>query len=182
MCEKLKKVSLPKNVEMDVHVFIGSKALADKDGFVIVNNTLFGYYGESQDVIIPDGVTSISGCVFSESEIKSVVIPEGVTKIAERAFEVCKNLSKVTIPQSVKKIEKDAFASCPRLTTIVIPEGVTEIEEAFRDSNRLKKVFLPKSVTNIAHYAISYKTTIYAPAGSYAESYAKENKIPFVAE
>jgi hypothetical protein len=25
-------------------------------------------------------------------------------------------------------------------------------------------------------------TTIYAPAGSYAETYAKENNIPFVAE
>jgi hypothetical protein len=26
------------------------------------------------------------------------------------------------------------------------------------------------------------KLTIYAPAGSYAEQYAKENNIPFVAE
>jgi hypothetical protein len=37
---------------------------------------------------------------------------------------------------------------------------------------------------NISYGALDYcpNLTIHAPAGSYAEAYAKENNIPFVAE
>lgn len=158
------------------------QSIADENDFVIVNNTVFDYLGEAQDIVIPNGVTAINNGVFGESEIKSVVISEGVEEIAERAFEDCKYLSKISLPHSLKKIAKDVFSLCPKLTTIIIPEGVEEIDEAFRDCGRLKKVYLPKSVEKIAHFAFCYKSTIYAPIGSYAEQYAKENNIPFVAE
>lgn len=43
-------------------------------------------------------------------------------------------------------------------------------------------VHIPDSVTSIGEGAFSAckELTIHAPAGSYAEQYAKENNIPFV--
>jgi hypothetical protein len=45
-------------------------------------------------------------------------------------------------------------------------------------------VSIPGSVTYIGALAFNEcpNLTIHAPAGSYAETYAKENNIPFVAE
>jgi hypothetical protein len=48
----------------------------------------------------------------------------------------------------------------------------------------LKNIFIPSSVTAIGAEAFlgCFNVTIHAPVGSYAEQYAKENNIPFVAE
>ena len=55
---------------------------------------------------------------------------------------------------------------------------------AFQGCRGLERVFLPQSVNEIGNDAFwcSNDITIYAPAGSYAETYAKENNISFVAE
>ena len=55
---------------------------------------------------------------------------------------------------------------------------------AFGGCTGLRKVILPVSVTEINKWAFEKcpSLTIHAPAGSYAETYAKENNIPFVAE
>ena len=91
-----------------------------------------------------------------------VVIPEGVTRINNYVFEKYTNLTNITIPEGVTRIGSGAFKDCTNLTSIVIPESVTVIGDwTFDGCNQL---------------------TIHAPAGSYAENYAKENNIPFVAE
>ena len=48
---------------------------------------------------------------------------------------------------------------------------------------RLTSITIPDSVTSIGKYVFHYcdRLTIYGVKGSYAETYAKENKIPFVA-
>ena len=67
---------------------------------------------------------------------------------------------------------------------VVIPEGVTSIEEGAFSGSSPASVTIPDSVTSIGRQAFGFlpKLTIHAPAGSYAEQYAKENNIPFVAE
>ena len=164
-------------------MFAACKALADETGFVIVNGKLFDYLGLSQNVVVPSGVVEIDPCTFCESEIKSIAISEGITKISEGSFSNCKKLSKVQLPSSLRVIEKDAFAMCLRLTSLIIPEGVEEIGEmAFLTCSNLKTLSLPQSVTHIGNMAIGNKTTVCVPAGSYAEQYAKENKIALVSE
>lgn len=56
-----------------------------------------------------------------------------------------------------------AFTNCKNMTSILIPESVTEIRElAFDGCEKL--------------------TTIYGKAGSYAETYAKDNGYTFVTQ
>ena len=66
------------------------------------------------------------------------------------------------IPKNVKLVDSWTFLGCPELTELII----------FGSKTKLGKEI----------YDMSTELTIHAPAGSYAETYAKENNIPFVAE
>ena len=161
-----------------------------------------GYKGTDTDVVIPqtigkDTVTVLGYECFCpvasrlpdgqfevRKKIESVVIPDTVTKISERAFFACESLKRVVLPKSLKCIENDAFCGC-LLESVEIPGGTETIMElAFSRCSELQRIHIPASVQEISYPAIYRcpKVTIYAPAGSYAETYAKKYKIPFVAE
>lgn len=91
----------------------------------------------------------------------------------------------VVVPKDVTSIGDHAFSGRTKLISIVLPDGVTSIGEwAFSGCTNLTSIVLPEGVTSIHGVAFSgcIKLTIHAPAGSYAETYAKKNNIPFVAE
>ena len=135
-------------------------------------------------VVIEDGITSIGSYAFSECKsLEEVLIPDSVTQIGSNAFNSCTSLKEVTIPGSVTKIDMSAFRLCTSLEKVTIEEGATSIGDyAFEYCTSLKKVVIPKSVTKIGYNAFNMckKMTIYGKAGSYAESYAKQNNIPFI--
>ena len=112
-----------------------------------------------------------------------MTIPIGVTNIEHGTFSNCVGLTDVGIPESVKSISTFAFFNCSNLANMTIPEGVTIIEEnAFCGCSKLSDIIIPDSVTQIsAAFSRCSKLTIHAPADSYAERYAEENGIPFVA-
>ena len=74
----------------------------------------------------------------------------------------CENLTCVTLGANIKEIDYSAFAGCKNLKTIYIPKSVKKI--------------------NVVAFFNCETLSIHAPVGSYAETYAKENNIPFVAE
>ena len=99
--------------------------------------------------------------------------------------DLCRKITQVTIEQGVERIEESAFNKCRALRSVEIPSSVTAIGRwAFFLCEALEDLWIPASVTEIHSRAIvdCPKLTIHAPAGSYAETYAKENNIPFVAE
>ena len=136
------------------------------------NNTirLLGYKGEEKMVIVPNrigkySVASIAPGAFrgvhrrgsnkterAISQILSIEVMDGIKEIPGRTFCWCTNLKTIKLPKSVKKISAYKFDD---------------------DKNRLKSDWAFVDCPNL---------TIHAPAGSYAEQYAKENHIPFVAE
>ena len=149
-----------------------------------------GYKGTDAELVIPEHignntVTEIGERAFSRNkELSSVTIPNGVVSIGNNAFRSCTALKNVMIPGSVTVICDEAFRACETISEITIPEGVVMIgQNAFYGCSSLTSVTIPSSVTSIGIKAFANcpKLTIQAPADSYAEKYAKKNKIPFKA-
>lgn len=104
-----------------------------------------------------------------------------IEKATKTLIVGCKN-SSIPTDGSVTAIHRGAFAACFYLEKLTIPEGVTSIGGlAFSNCKNLKEIRIPSTVTYIAESAFSRceKLTVYAPSGSFAEQYAKSNKIPF---
>lgn len=116
-------VSAPE--KMDVYAY-GEQP--DANGFLIVDGVLKKYSGTANNVVIPNGVTSIGFGAFSSCyTVESVTIPNSVTSIDMQAFYNCSYLKSITIPNGVKSIGTYAFYKCSNLKSIVIPESVTNI-------------------------------------------------------
>ena len=208
-CKGLTSVTIPDSVtSIGSEAFRGCEGLADEKGFVIIRDVLYGYYGNDTYITIPDSVTSIGDGAFSGcTSLTSVTIPDSVTSIGGHAFHDCRSLTSVTIPDSVTSIGRYAFYECTSLTSVTIPNSVTSIgESAFFYCSGLTSVTIPDSVTSIGDYAFAYcysltsvtipdnvtsigngafaycdNVTIKGKKGSYAETYAKDNNIPFKA-
>ena len=160
------------------------------DGNLVIRK----YKGADEEVYIPSvigkaTVTKINDEAFKGKEsIRVIHIPDSIKSIGVWAFADCNNLEEINIPFGVVKIDWGVFSGCKSLTKIVLPDGIKEIgNSAFEMCANLSEIHLPASVTEIARGSFSAffkcpKLKIYAPAGSYAETYAKENNIPFVAE
>ena len=173
-----------------------------------INYGIFRKCKKLSNIIISDNITSIEMKAFQDcSSLSSITIPNSVTYIGDSAFENCRNLTSITlgngineitsglfrncnnltsfvIPESVTKIESNAFSCCRNLSNIIIPEGVTTINHgAFHQCNNLKNIFIPASVIDIWSDIFwgCKNITIQGKAGSYAEEYAKKEKIKFEA-
>lgn len=92
-CKNLQLVTIPKNINyIGADVFKGCESLVDKDGFIILNDRLYHYYGDSLDVTIPQNVTVIVRNAFEEhSKLRTVRLPSNVRTIEQGAFISWKN-------------------------------------------------------------------------------------------
>lgn len=143
------------------------------------------YTEKLEKVVIPAGVREIPDYAFWRCEaLKDVNVPEGVVRIGKEAFGCC-SLTEIRIPGSVTCVDENAFYNCLKLTKAILEDGIESIgKETFMFNFRLEMIRIPNSVIQIGEKAFDmcHRVTIHAPAGSYAETYAKENNIPFVAE
>ena len=170
-CTSMTSITLPKNVTSigsgvfsgcgsltEIDVAEGNVTYKSIDGILYAssNNELLscpgGYSGE---VVVPDGVTSISDSAFSGcSSVTSITLPESVTSIGKYVFQNCSSLASITIPENVTSIGNYAFQGCSRLKDITIPESVTSISNyAFQGCTGLMNIVLPQSLSSIGHYA-----------------------------
>ncbi len=117
------------------------------------------YKGSDIDICIPDCIGKTKITVICSSAF-SVFGPLGKT-IPEAYTAARKQIRSVIIPDGITSIGFFAFDCCTKMESITIPVTVNAINMAFTHCPNL---------------------TIHAPAGSYAEQYAKEHNIPFVAE
>ena len=169
-CESLKKLSLPKSVEIIEDSFYGCNALkeldVDKDNpnyssfdGVLYNNDqtalLVCPNGKNGTVIIPNSVTYIDPWTFIDcTALTSIVVDSSSNYYSSQdglLYDKGKNnlivcpkgrIDTFIIPNSVTEIGSVAFFNCNSLTNIVIPSSVTKIGEwAFRNCTLLKDVY-----------------------------------------
>jgi hypothetical protein len=159
-------------------------------------------------VTIPNSVTSIGDRAFeycsddltiygdvgsyAETYAKKNSIPFDVLSSSDDDFIIDENGvltgytgagGNVVISNSVTSISDYAFQNCSSLTSVIISDGVTSIgDNAFYRCSSLTSVTILNSITSIgddAFYRCANDLTIYGYSGSYAETYANENNIPF---
>ncbi len=137
-----------------------SKALTARNDFIIQDDVLIEYEGVDSVVVIPDGVRVIADHAFwSIDHIEAVEVPASVEEVGESAFWSCSGLRYVNFEEGIKKFGSTAFWSCPSLEDVNLPSSVTEIGSgAFANCAAL---------------------TLHVPSGSYAEEYAKYNRIAY---
>ena len=115
------------------------------------------FYGcDLQNIVLPNGVTSIGYEAFSYNSITSIKLPDGITSIGENAFSNCTSLSTVEFPANLKSIGCGAFANCSSLTQVELPSGITSIStSAFVNCSSLTSINIPASVISIGDGIIS---------------------------
>ena len=124
---------------------------------------------------------AFSGC----ASLEKLHLPDSTKQVQRNAFENCEALTDIILGAGIKNIPSQAFRGCSSLESIILPYQVETIgDDAFKNCTKLRKITIPKATTSISDSAFSYpdKMTIYGVAGSYAEQYAKENDIAFVAQ
>ncbi len=84
-----------------------------KDGMIIKNNTVVFYYGDAEELTIPDGITRIGNGAFWETDLKKITLPESVKEIGDQAFGYASYLESINL-ENVEKIEFMAFRQLGR--------------------------------------------------------------------
>lgn len=162
--------------------------------------------GGFSSITIPDTVKTINQAAFVNNfMLEEIKFGENsqLTLIDQWAFQDCRSLSSITIPANVEIIAYDAFCNSP-LDSSYFPfkmigkdfsnvYSLTEVnfaeesklktigEFAFSNQKSLTSIAIPESTDSIAKNAFegSALKNIDGVAGSYAETFAKENSYTF---
>lgn len=129
------------NAYINPFAFIGTKWLEDKkDEFVVINEQLIKYNGNSKEVIIPEGIKSINFRVFDGN---------------------C-TIEKVTLPASLEELGVAVFYDCPSLKEVIFSGEKLEIINAMTFINcfSLQEIRLPRSIKMVTSEAFEQATTI----------------------
>lgn len=137
-------------------------SLVDDQGFVIVNDMLFGYYGQEVQVTVPSNVKRLSSHAFyRQHDLTHVTVPDGVTYIGNNAFAECENLKSVSLPSCITYMGERTFYQCGLLESVSLPGRITEIADAlFVACRSLKNVSLPANIKRIGSSAFSGCTSL----------------------
>jgi hypothetical protein len=132
-------------------------------------------------------VTEIGFGAFDLCECRKVILPSQVNKIGDGAFGCCHYLEKINLPEGLTEIGEEAFREDGELKEIQLPNSLKRIGwGAFILCRQLERLELSDSIEFIGKDAFysSPQTSGELPllivkAGSYAESYVKDNHLNF---
>ena len=163
-----------------------------------------------ESIYIPENVTSIGYDAFRGcTKLSNVEIEDSKEKklnIFDGVFSSCLNLKEIQLPEKTvylgsnfiggtgitsivipKNVENcgtyGALGGASKLEEVVFEEGIQTIPSRMCSGNTgIMKVVIPETVESIGSEAFRGCTslTIYGYSGSYAETYAIANNIPFV--
>lgn len=177
-CKTLTSVVIPKSVtSIGNYAFLGCTSLIS----ITVDKDNPNFSSDERGVLFNKHKTKLIQYPAANTQ-KSYTIPNSVTSIGINAFSGCKSLTSVDIPNSIPNIDYNVFSDCTSLMNVVIPDSVTKIGgRSFSGCTSLESIVIPDSVTRIESYAFynCKKLTIHGNFGSYAQSYATQNNIPF---
>lgn len=163
-CDKLHQVVLPISVEE-------------------IGDAAFENCSNLKSVSLPS-VLKISGDgVFKGTGLRTIEIPRSVFWLGEGLLAECESLDHLTIPENIERIPDRMFENCRNLKKVELHENLREIgERAFFGCSSLDFLIIPDSVKQIGQDAFTNtdkQFIIQCSFGSYAEEYARKNKIKY---
>ena len=182
-CESLARVTLPRRL-------------------TTVLNSAFGYCPNLSRVDFPSSLQRIDYYAFYRCNLREVTLPASVTTLGYNAFDSNPNLIHAMFGSGLTYVDSTALTDCDALETLEIAsagcvsgysdlahlhavtlgEGVHSVlTGAFSNCPLLRDVYLSSTVMSIAPDAFSgaNQLTIHASAGTYAETYARDNEYRF---
>ncbi len=149
------------------------------------------YDGKDEVVNVPSvlnklKVVSLSEYSFKEKDsMRAVKLPDTLKIIEANTFFQCHNLEIFISGNKVESIGENAFFYCTKLKNVKLNEGLKELGDyVFYGCSSLEEIYIPESVKEIGiniFFNGNKNLTIKGKSGSYAEKYAKEEKIKFEA-
>lgn len=152
--------------------FFAVKRIVIPNSVKIIKPAAFGNIPNLEEIIIDENSSAakiMDGVLFSKDGKRLICCPP--TKTGE-----------YTVPAGVETIGENGFY-WSNLEKIILPEGLKEIEDDCFLGAEMKEIYIPCSVQKIGDRIFDYcfEFTLKVAKDSYAEQYAKENDIPFVA-
>ena len=106
----------------------------------------------AEELVIPDGVTTLARNFYGFKSLTSVTLPETLERLGDQTFANCTGLTSVEIPASVKSIGS-AFWCCTGLETISLSEGLESIgASTLYGCPALTEITIPSTVTEFTGY------------------------------
>ncbi len=140
-CTSLPSITIsPKIKTIENHAFAGCSGL--KDIYITDIEAWLNISSNAESSSLPNSNGGTLHIIDKNgNEVTELVIPDGVTSISNRAFYGCSNLTSIVVPDSVTSIGERAFYNCSKLTSIVIPDSVSSIGD--------KVFFVCRNLTDI---------------------------------
>lgn len=207
-CSTIKAITIPDSVteigECAFHSCTQLENIEIPRSTIKIDSYAFAVCEKLVSVNLPKGLTTISDGMFTNCKnLVSVQLPDSIETICKQAFFGCEKLKNINISDNVISIGEGAFNDCNSLADedgfviiknvlyhyvgkkhdVIIPSNITHIDwNAFFHYIKLSITTYSKNLPlNNESFRWNVKLTVKAPAGSYAERFAKENNISFVA-
>lgn len=136
-----------------------------------------------KSISLPVRLERIGEAVFKRSGLKTLAIPKSVYWIGDSILAECSGLENISIPENVDRIPNSMFEGCSALKKVLLSDRLSEIgDRAFFGCSSLDLLIIPDSVSEIGQDAFTgtnKQFIIQCSFGSYAEEYARKNKIKY---
>lgn len=163
-CNKLHQVVLPISIEE-------------------IGDFSFENCNSLKSVSLPTALKTIGDGAFKGTGLRTIAIPKSVFWVGEGILAECDSLDHLTISENIERIPAKMFENCKNLKKVELQENLVEIgERAFFGCSSLDFLIIPDSVKQIGLNAFANmdkQFILQCSFGSYAEEYARKNKIKY---
>lgn len=148
-----------------------------------IGNFAFEDCSSLKSISLPMALKTIGDGALKGTGLRTIDIPKSVYWLGEGILAECESLDRITIPENIERIPARMFENCKNLKKVELQENLAEIgERAFWGCSSLDFLVIPDSVKQIGLDAFTNtddRFIMQCSFGSYAEEYARKNKIKY---